>query len=50
MGGLALDRNMGVLGHIKRGEAMIIGEFGGRRRGDSTVTGEQHKPVIHVRD
>jgi hypothetical protein len=48
MRGLPLDRDVGVLGHIKGVKAVVVGELGGRRRGDAAVAGEQHKPVIHA--
>jgi hypothetical protein len=31
-------------------KAVVVGEFGGCRRGDATVTGKKHKPVIHAQN
>ncbi len=47
MRGLTLDRNVGVFGYVERLESVVIGKSGGRRRGDSAIAGEQHKPVVH---
>jgi hypothetical protein len=47
MGRFALDRDMGVLGHVERLKPVVIGESGSRRRGDSAIAGEQHKPEVH---
>ena len=48
--GVALDRDVGVLGHVERGKAVLVGELGGRRRGDAAITGEKHKPVVHAQN
>ena len=48
MGRLALDRDVGVFGYVERLKAVVVGESGGCRRGDSTIAGEQHKPVVHA--
>ena len=48
--GLALDRNMRVLGTSKVREAVDVGELGGHRRGDAAIAGEQYEPVIHAQN
>ena len=48
--GLALDRDMGVLGHVERLEAVVVGELGRRRGRDPTVAGEQYEPVVHTQN
>jgi hypothetical protein len=48
MGGLPLDRCVGVLGHVERALAMLVGELGSRRRRDTAVAGEKYEPVAHA--
>jgi hypothetical protein len=48
MGGLPLDRYVGVLGHVERALAMLVGELGSRRRRDTAVAGEEYEPVVHA--
>jgi len=46
--GGALDRDVGVFGHVERGEPVVVGQLGRRGRGDPTITGEQHEAKIHA--
>ncbi len=48
MGRLALDRDVGVFGHVKRAKPVAFSKSGGRGRGDAAVAGEQHKSVVHA--
>ena len=48
--GLALDRDVGVLGHVERGKAVVVGELGRCRRGDAAVAGEKYEPVVHAKN
>jgi hypothetical protein len=50
MGGLALDRDVGVFGHVERGKAVLVGEHGRSRRGDAAVAGEKYEPVVHAKN
>ena len=50
VGGLPLDRDVGVFGHVERGKAVVIGELGCRRRGDAAVAGEKYEPVVHAKN
>ena len=46
--GLATHRDVGVLGHVERGEARLLGGHGGGGRPDPTVAGEQGESEFHV--
>ncbi len=48
VGGLAFDRDVGVFGDVERGEAVLVGQLGRRRRSDTTIRGEQHKSKVHT--
>jgi hypothetical protein len=50
VGRLALDRDVGVFWHVERLKAVVVGKLGCCRRGDATVAGEKHKPVIHAQN
>ena len=50
VGGLPLDRDMGVFGHVERREPVVVGQFGGRRRIDPTIAGEQNEPIVHTQN
>ncbi|SLC92526.1 Uncharacterised protein [Mycobacteroides abscessus subsp. massiliense] len=47
MGGLALDRDVGVLGNVEGVEPAVLGGLGGDGRRDAAVTGEQNEAVVH---
>ena len=47
VGGVALDRDVGVLGHVERVEATLLGGVGGVGRRDAAVGGEQDDAVAH---
>src|SRR6476619_7468828 len=46
--GLPLDRCVGVLGHVERALAMLVGELGSRRQRDNAVAREKYEPVAHA--
>ena len=48
VGGLAFDRDVGVFGDVEGGEAVLVGQLGGRRRSDPAIRGEQHQPKVHT--
>lgn len=50
VGSLALDRDMGVLGHVERRETVVVGQLGRGRRRDPAIVGEQNKPVVHIQN
>ncbi|MDT5280109.1 MAG: hypothetical protein QOJ20_1304, partial [Mycobacterium sp.] len=50
VGGLALDRDVGVFGHVERGKAVVIGEFGRCRRGNAAVAGKKYEPILHAKN
>ncbi|SHT48529.1 Uncharacterised protein [Mycobacteroides abscessus subsp. abscessus] len=47
VGGLALDRDVGVLGNVEGAEPAVLGGLGGDGRRDAAVTGEQNEAVVH---
>jgi len=48
MGGIAADRNVGVLGHVERVEPVLLRGLSRPGRADAAVTGEQHHPEPHT--
>ena len=47
VGGLPLDRDVGVLGHVERVESAFLGRLGRLRGGDAAIGGEQDDAVAH---
>ena len=48
MGGLAFDRDVGVFGHVERGETVLVGQLGRRRRSDATIKVNNTKSKVHT--